>query len=577
MKKLLFTIWLLLVPSIGLSQEIAKTPTSETQDVILFLEKVPEQERPYLVFFSFYNAPPDIIEDAALCLSFVVHSLTGISDDPNYNAGSFYPIAKVEDDKFKPIQKITDTIYYVDIRQHNWELQDWQDVAVLDPTFIKPAVEVRIYDQLRLMAGNNIVNGLWFIANSMDVNRQLDNGQQLEIYNKLLYSKSKIPQTIDEFRRIWGIDIERSEKLGNESGAVVIDSNLVSRVGTRVLRGHRSEIGYLYQTYDTKSEIASKDFLETFPFNAFPKNINAGEAISTNTLGLQVYFLFNGEGKTVPFGDPSVVRNNTDFLGDARVRVPNSCLICHSEGLIPARNIVYEYKDYLNLQTPTYEDKLRLERIFQNDRFNESILDNQKLFARALLKTNGLSPQHNYEVFHNSVWFYSQPLDLEQVLIECGTDEKTLREKIAKSFMVFGVDKVPARLKLIIHPDPNKRIDIPRDIWEYSDSKIPSLYTQTMAILHGITTIATEYTANPVPIDDENVELEVQIEDKEEKIVATHTIEIKSGAKTIAHYNIGDTIIFTGNKSFLNGITWLETSFSLDGETVLGYINKDDL
>lgn len=574
MKKLLFTIWFTLIPLIGFSQETVKTPTSETQDVIKFLEKIPEHERSYLSFFSFYNVPPDLREDTALTLSFVLHSLTGISENPLDNAGDYYPSAKVLNDKFIPVRRVTDTIYYADIRHHNWEIQDWQDVAALDPLFIAPAVQVPVYEQLRQMSGNNIVSGLWFIANSMDVNRQLDNGQQLQIYSTLLYSKNKSPQTIDEFRKIWGIDLERSQKLANEVGAVVIDSDTVSRIGTRVLMGHRSEVGgYLYQTFDTKSEISSNDFLETFPYNSPPKNIDAGEAISANHIGMQTYFLFNGEGKEVPFGDPSVVRNNSDFLKDARVRVPNSCLACHSAGLIPARNIVHEYRDYLNIQIPKYEQKLRLERIFQNERFNESIEDNQKLFARSLLKVNGLSPEDNYEVYHNSVWYYSQPLDLKQILIECGTTEEILREKVSKSFEVFGVDKVPARLKLALHP--TKPIDIPRDIWEYSDRKIPSLYAQTMIILHGLTSISTEYVEEPLPIEDEKVQIEIEV--KEQTEIAKRRIDIKSGSKKIGHYNIGDTIILTGKEANLNGVEWLEVKILLDTKTVYGYIDGGDL
>src|SRR3954467_10611198 len=91
------------------SQEKLKTPNSEVEDSIKYLvgekEGIPYVspiDAPYIRFLSTYSIPKyDDRRNAVLTTSFILHSLVGPSKNFNSNnAGAFYPLARIEDEKF---------------------------------------------------------------------------------------------------------------------------------------------------------------------------------------------------------------------------------------------------------------------------------------------------------------------------------------------------------------------------------------------------------------------------------------------------------------------------------------------
>lgn len=470
--------------------ETLRTPQSEVEDAILFLSKLPQDEASFIRFFSTYAVVPSRRDDTILTLSFVIHSLTGISTDPDAgNAGGYYPLAKREDGKFKSYRRVpgSPTLWWIDLREHNWTPASWEVISRGDGYFAEPIVTADRSGILRLLAGNAVVRADWFIKHSMSTTDQLDVGQGKDFYSTLLYAMSKNPTTIDEWRKAWSLDITKSRSLGNEFATLVTKSNTIAS-HNRMLFGYRTELGYLYETYDVKNQRGKRDYLESLLLNAKPGQppeiSDAGEAFASNILGLQVYALRNESGKLVDFGDPSVVRHANDIIGDVRVRVAHSCMDCHASGPIPSENTLQEFiSSRANIKTRDKRDAIRLKRSLLSDKFRDSISANQDLFAKAVKKVNGLDTVENGSLYLQSIVRYSQPVTLELAAYECGVSVEEFVAAI-KKHVGFG-----ARLKLLVQTGE----PIPRDIWESPGKDgIPGAFQQAMILINGLTVIKDE-------------------------------------------------------------------------------------
>lgn len=553
------------------------TLQSEIDAAISFLEKLPEKDRIYTRFFTLYAVPEELKEDCTLTLSFICHSLGGLSSNPLENTANIYPLAKLEEGEFKPITNVPGTdLYFFDLRWFNWEPEDWEYVATLEGYTVEPIIQHKDNTKLRLLSGNSLIRGDWFIVHAFDQCKQADIDIDPTIYESLLYSKQeKIPKTIQEFEKIWGVNTEESRQLASEHGALVIDSTIVAR-HNRMLLGYRTPIGYYYSTRDVKAEQGQEDLLELIPESkGFPPRqgeFAAGESIVSNQFGLNVYALFDGAtGNLIDFADPTVARNMSDIVGDSRVRVGISCSLCHYEGLNEANNVLTDFKDYLNIITPYYEDKARIENVFQNGRFNEELKDNKNIFSRALLKINGLTPDQNLTTLTRIWRWYHKPLSLEQMLIECSTTEEILRNKVENSHEVFFNNRVPGRLKLALNKE--RPIPISREAWESNNKGRPGIYQQTMLTIHGLTQISKEYVENPLPKEHPTTTLDIEI-DEENVEIAERAIEAKVGSKVVHIYQPGDRIDLTGKEQIFGGVRWLQVK---DKDDNIAFVKESDL
>ncbi len=559
--------------------EKLKTPQSEVEDAILFLSKLPSEDAQFIRFFSTYAVPAAQREDEVLVLSFIIHSLIGISDDPDTgNAGAYYPLAvRDDDDVFKTYRQVpgSDTLWWIDLREYNWTAEAWETISDGDGYFAEPIVTADRSGALRLLAGNAIVRSDWFLHHAMSTTAQLDLGKDINFYDTLLYAKAtKAPSTIEEFRQAWGLDLTKARKLGNEYGTLVTKSKAVA-TRNRMLFGYRTELGYLYETYDVNFQNGKRDYLESIFLNKRiggpPDVSDAGEVFASNMVGLQVYALRDAAGDLVEFGDPTVVRHMEDVLSDPRVRVAHSCLDCHASGPIPSENTLDEFiRANANLKTYDKADALRINRTLLSDKFEDSIADNQVLFARAVKKTNGLTPTANGSKYLQRIIRYNRSINLEIAAYECGTTPEELRTKIMESQYRFG-----ARLKLLVTTGEL----IPRDVWEApSVDGIPGGFQQAMIMLNGLTIVEEEDPEIQVPVEeviiqDEVVEappiIEEVINPLRDQItilqVSSQDAELKAGTTTLLTPAVGYRLFPTGEVSG----SWIQV-YAMDGK--LGYI-----
>lgn len=492
-----------------LNNNIVKTPNSEVEDFLVWLQDVNKQDQPYIRCFTTYAIPVELREEAVLQLSFILHSMIGISTLDEDNAGAYYPLAKAiykENEKawdgksieYNEQQRVpnSDTLYWIDIRNYNWSEQSWENMTSYDGYMVEPIIQHQNNSLLRLISGNAMVRADWFIYHASSTTEQTDkNKKNVPIYRELLYSKTKSPKTVDEFRKAWGLkDITESRKLGNEYATLVTRSKNVAR-HNRLLFGYRTELGWLYQTYDVINEQGNRDYVDTFyKLGGKPPTVfDGGEIFATNAVQLQVYDLYNAEQKLVDSADASIVRHLSDILGDTRVSVPHSCYDCHAAGPIPSENTIAEFlKNNGRSYAAVKADQLRVDRAFYSNKFEESIEENQAIYAKSLLKVNGLLPEDNIKAYYKLINYYNKPVNIEQVIFECGVTKEILLEKAKEGLQGYN-NKIPGRLALLLQ----KGESIPREIWEAPNTDgIPGTFQQTMIILNGLTQITTkEYVA----------------------------------------------------------------------------------
>lgn len=494
MKYSICLLLLLIVTNINLAQGL-KTPQTESEDAIKFLIDIEEKDRDYIKFLSTYAIPPEKRSDAVLFTSFLLHSLVGptLSLDEN-NAGSYYPLAsKLDNGNTMEYRRVpgSDTLWWIDLRDYNWTPSSWENAANIDGYFVEPIVQHPTAGALRLLAGNAVLRMDWFINHVSDSTKQLDTDRSPTLYNNFLFASVKTPTNIDEYRKYFSIDIDKSRQLGNEFATLVTKSKIVAK-HNRLLFGYRTELGYWYDTYDVKNQEGSRDFLEAFfknePIATPPKIFDAGEAFGSNMLGLQVYALYDGQGKLINFGDPTVVRHIGDVVGDVRVRIAHSCFDCHAGGPLPSENTLKEFITAGGNQY--FKNKIELNRtnrVLLSSRFEDSIKQNQDYFVNALKKCNGLTPDENGKIYLDLVRSYNEPVTVSRAALECGVTEQEFITKVIKGN--YG-----ARLKLLaINKEP-----IPIDIWETRGKDgIPGQFQQAMIQLNGLTKITNEEVINP--------------------------------------------------------------------------------
>jgi hypothetical protein len=501
MIRILFILALIFSPAYAQTLKIVNGPiqtTSIDQEALIaieFLEQINPEDRQNIKFLTTYATPPELRQKCVLTLSFVCHSLAGI-DKTGQSVSSYYPLAKVVNGMFVPIRLVpkSKTLWWIDVREFNWTPEAWEEVSKADGYFAEPCINPDIAYKLRSLSGNAMLRADWFIWHGTTINAQKDQKIDIDIYNTLLYAKNVKPKNAEEFKTIWGLDKVRARSFGNEYGTVSLTSRAVAR-HNRVLMGYRTELGWLYETYDVSGEFGDRNYLESiYKFNGEPPDVSdAGEIIASNALQMQVYALRNGAGDLVDFADPTVARHMTDVTGDTRVRTASSCMDCHANGPIAAENALLEYADFLNLHIPDKLNGQKINQSFMVNRFEDSVVDNQELFNRAMKKVNGLTADENQANFLDMLRWYNEDIDLKQAAFECGIDVEKFIER-ANSNNVYPVPSMAGRLMLLLHP--TKPIKIPRNMWENPGfDGIPGMFQQAMVMVKGLTAIeTTDYT-----------------------------------------------------------------------------------
>lgn len=422
----------------------APTPDSQV-DLACAHQTTLGEAAPYAVYWTTYDLPAEVGQSADDVLPFILNSLASVD---------------AEGEVVKP-QRVSDTLWYADMRDYGWCPEQVKAVFDLQPYFVTPAVD---------KAPPYLFRADWFIVNCMDTTWQEDRGGKTFPYYVLQYGLGKEPKDADEFRKAWYVDLDTIRKLKTEHGTVVNKGDSGVSRHTRQLRRARTLLGYYWETRDVKShdflDGKTRDFVE----DLFANQADAGEYIATNKRGLQTYLLTAGNAgkfKRVEFGDPAAVLDQTDEE-DRRVRTAKGCVVCHSMGINPPSNVIKDLLNVMGGDIKAYYKELAREirRFYLADLNNEVLADN-RIFQDAIKACNGLTPEANAEAFVTVYDWYRQDVSPEQAGREVGLTVPQLKDTLKSA--------TTGRLVYLFHDKP-----VPREAW---DSLNGGGYLQTMLLL----------------------------------------------------------------------------------------------
>lgn len=543
--------------------EIVPTLDAELETVLADLQTFPPGQRPFIKYFTSYTLPPDLNKNIGKDLSFVVNSLS---------SGLI----------IKQPDRITDTLYRIDIRHYNWTQDAWErSTNDAEPYIRLPFIPEETYDKIRYQSGNSLVRADWFIKYGIDAQSQLDLGVKETLYYNLLYGKKL--KNLDEFRNFWAVDINKIRKFQLERGGVVdTNDSLVSR-HHRLLSRARTEIGYYWETFDDPNF----DYVEDL--KATESKRSAGEIICTNFVGLQVYLLVNGKNEVVDFGDPGLVRDIED-PGDFRVRTAWSCIRCHENGINRINDQIKQVlanNVELNL-SGLDKDSLYRQRFYLSE-INSYVEEDELAYKRVMKEVNGRSPKENLESLQKIIAFYNKNITPDQASIECGVPVDILKEKLKRA--------PSARLAKMANGGT-----IPREVWEQVKN---GEYQQAQLYIHNLPSPEVGVDTQPMPEIDPELVKDKPITDTttvaknpdsedykptliEFDSIAEHirnggvvllevvadSTDLKNGNNTISKLKKGQRLQFSGEPKDANTRNyWIEVI--ADGKK--GYVLKSDV
>lgn len=431
------------------------TPNIEHYNTLQFIKYgIPRDDRPFTKVFSLYSVPTEERESVYKLLKFAVYSLSA----------GFVRVPP------KPVPN-SDTLFYIDIRDYNWNNEAWELIAQEDPYFQEPWINDEDAAELLELAGNALVNGAWFIAHLLDPIKQDDVGRD-ELYYELLYSNlGGPPVNLAEFAEIWGVDADRVNDFQLAIGTIVEKGKSSVARNERQLARVGVDTGYYYETSDQKTN--QFKYIDNLDPVLGRNDRDAAEAIATNFLGYQVYWLaafVNGVEQRVEFADPTVAVDTSTNTDDIRVRMVRSCVVCHTKGLNEGDNHFQRLlKSGTILKVEDFNLRNILEDFYNND-FNAYIKNDRQIYVNAVQRDIGWTTEKLVHEFATFMAWYDRPLDIEQAAREAGITVDGFR-----NYLISSPSGILDNLVL--------GGTVPRDVWEEGDD---SAFVETMLSIYRV-------------------------------------------------------------------------------------------
>lgn len=326
----------------------------------------------------------------------------------------------------------------IDIRLLGWEYADWHTVI---------AARYPYHESVPL-----VIRADWLLLELADMHAS-------DSYHRLLYGGNPLPKTRDEVLKKLGVANESEHKFGLIEG-----QSGVSVQGIRLIENRPVFRGYAWGTSDVLALDGNRDPLlhptGTFPFDGQEWIIGVPKlSRQTGDRGaLQVYFLNDKNANLVGRAPIDLVVDETRFRGLHEIRVPGSCIQCHTTGINPPTT--NEVRELINSGISVAADK-QSEQAISKFHLGDPIKEvhrNQDDYQSMVEIGFGVKSSRVSEVFKRAIERYEKPLDLVMTAEEMGVDVKVWADSILR---VAGSPDAGPRLPGLI-----KKRTIPRRQWE---------------------------------------------------------------------------------------------------------------
>ena len=267
----------------------------------------------------------------------------------------------------------------------------------------------------------------WFISYITDAN-------QTSAGYALLYGKTEhIPKTKEQFLKFWEVTTKAEYAFG-----LIEAESRVSKRQFRWLENYSRPRGYVWGTKDFFNIDPNKrtDPL-SYPILGDQRQKHDGEewiigipkfsSVTGERGALQVYMLFDGQGKRVDKADGDLVEDHTRYKGYSQIRSHGSCIQCHTSGInSPTQNTIKELILAGGDTYASYKGKEALEQFHLSDTEKE-IKRNNEDYATAVFCINNRTPEDTSKIFKQTVDDYVAQVDIQTAARDLHTTPENLR------------------------------------------------------------------------------------------------------------------------------------------------------
>jgi hypothetical protein len=326
-------------------------------------------------------------------------------------------------------------LYRVNLVDYQWDAKTWEKLADVEPYFhVTVAAETIEYEEY----GHYYVNGreakkddpgaVWKTEEKRPVKRQskqaraaapwlpakdisylIDRTQsQCPIVRadwflaQTAISEGKNPGYVDflgyknraEFEKISGLDAELSKRLQKEIRDALAESGVAAN--NRGFVRLQTITGCYWITLDSFKNTDKNNAIRRLDADL---EHDAEEIYAVLPNSLFVVGAFNAKDGTLQKTVPDTIASADDLVAlgnDHRIHTGGSCFFCHAEGIRPFKgDIRTQYRGFIQLQVVDYKQFRRLSRLYLSDSIQEAIAADQTVYAKALNRCNGLTPEAN--------------------------------------------------------------------------------------------------------------------------------------------------------------------------------------
>lgn len=390
----------------------ASSASDATADYI----KYPEILQPYVIQFTTANVPPAERQKVADILAFV--------------CASFSRQQIIEYCVPQRHATLPDT-YFIQLDKLKWSNYDWNRFVAQvypygyysgDKRYSASDTNRHYYPE----RSNKTYKADWFISYITDANNS-------SAGYALLYGSEQIPKNRSDFLKFWEVNTKAEHAFG-----LIESSSRVSKRNLRWLENYSRPRGYVWGTKDFLNIDPTKSTDPfTYPIPNDSRQKHDGEewivgvpkisSTSGERGALQVYMLFDGQGKRIDKADGDLVEDHTRYKGFSQIRTSGSCIQCHTSGLNgPTHNAIKELILSGGDIYASYQGKEALELFHLSDSAKEIKRANED-YATAVFEITLTSPELNAKVFKQIVDKYVARVDIQTAARDLYTTPENLR------------------------------------------------------------------------------------------------------------------------------------------------------
>ncbi len=333
--------------------------------------------------------------------------------------------------------------------------------AVVSAPWLDPALTA----SLILATGSQvpIVRADWFLVQTA---RQLDRNEEKTGagYYDFLQIKSR-----NDILKLTGLDEEVSKRIQREIAAIVQDSGVA--INSRGIIRKGAQAGGVWFTLDVAGTKGDKNPLRVLNGDFKHEAEEVYFTLPNRLFGLAA--VNAADGTLQDFVPEKFASDSQSTNRDARVHPGLSCVRCHVEGLRPIKDWAREfYSGDVLLSSPDYARYKRLKSLYLTPLEDDYEAD-QLVYAKALLRTTGLTPQGTAKVFSNA-WsaYVDRKLTGEDFARELCVTPEQMKEAFAAASKANGGQLDPILLGYLKKPEFVARREHVEEAWPLAQAAL---------------------------------------------------------------------------------------------------------